>query len=259
MVELAETAGAAVWDINNALNFPNKHPLCLSMDKASLRHTDLVLGLDVRDWEKPLTELDSTTRTLETLLPAACDFAEIGFGEVGISKWSMDYCRMQPVSVRALGDTALGIPQLTRICQERIAADPGLQAPHRGPQGQNRPAPRSGLGELAGGGAAELGCLTDHLLAPGARNLGRDQGRGLGADRQHTQAAGAQAVGFRQALSAPGRRARHRHPDRHLARGRARPQGRRPHRGGHPARRRPDVRCRRAVGGGEIPDSRCWW
>ncbi len=28
MVKLAETAGAAVWDINNALNFPNQHPLC---------------------------------------------------------------------------------------------------------------------------------------------------------------------------------------------------------------------------------------
>src|SRR5262249_46525443 len=51
IVELAETAGAAVWDVNNALNFPNKHPLCLSMDQASLRHTDLVVGLDVKDWE----------------------------------------------------------------------------------------------------------------------------------------------------------------------------------------------------------------
>jgi len=40
----------------------------------------------------------------------------------------MDYCRMQPVSVRALGDTALGIPELTRICKERIAADPKLQS-----------------------------------------------------------------------------------------------------------------------------------
>jgi acetolactate synthase-1/2/3 large subunit len=128
MVELAETAGAAVWDINNALNFPNKHPLCLSLDKGSLRHTDLVLGLDVRDWEKSLTELNSTTRTLETLVPESCDFAEIGFGEVGISKWSMDYCRMQPVSVRALGDTALGIPELTRICKARISAEPKLQS-----------------------------------------------------------------------------------------------------------------------------------
>ena len=48
MVELAETTGAAVWDINNSLNFPNKHPLCLSMDKASLKKTDLVLGLDLK-------------------------------------------------------------------------------------------------------------------------------------------------------------------------------------------------------------------
>ena len=29
IVELAETTGSAVWDVNNALNFPNKHPLCL--------------------------------------------------------------------------------------------------------------------------------------------------------------------------------------------------------------------------------------
>src|SRR5206468_3322774 len=59
IVELAETAGAAVWDVNNALNFPNKHPLCLSMDQASLRRTDLIVGLDVKDWEKQLTELRS--------------------------------------------------------------------------------------------------------------------------------------------------------------------------------------------------------
>ena len=44
IVALAETTGAAVWDVNNALNFPNKHPLCLSMDKETLRHTDLRRG-----------------------------------------------------------------------------------------------------------------------------------------------------------------------------------------------------------------------
>ena len=127
MVQLAETTGAAVWDINNSLNFPNKHPLCLSMDKESLRHTDLVVGLDVRDWEKQLTELNSTTRTLEALPPESCDYVEIGFAEINISKWAMDYCRMQPTSIRAIGDTALGIPELTRICRERIAKDSKLQ------------------------------------------------------------------------------------------------------------------------------------
>ena len=127
IVELAETVGAAVWDVNNALNFPNKHPLCLSMDKASLKHADLVVGLDVQDWEKQITELNNALRTRENLTPPHCDFVEIGFGEINISKWSMDYCRMQPCSVRALGDTALGIPELTRLCKARIAGDSALQ------------------------------------------------------------------------------------------------------------------------------------
>jgi acetolactate synthase-1/2/3 large subunit len=127
IVALAEATGAAVWDVGNALNFPNKHPLCLSMDKESLKHIDLLVGLDVRDWEKQITELNSTTRAREVLPPESCDYVEIGFGEIGISKWSMDYCRWQPCSVRALGDTALGLPELTRICKERIAGDAKLQ------------------------------------------------------------------------------------------------------------------------------------
>src|SRR5688572_2280237 len=91
LVELAETTGAAVWDVNNALNFPNRHPLCLSMDKESLKHTDLVVGLDVKDWEKQFVELNNAKRILTPLLPETCDTVEIGFGEIGISKWSMDY------------------------------------------------------------------------------------------------------------------------------------------------------------------------
>ena len=126
IVELAETTGAAVWDVNNALNFPNKHPLCLSMDKESLKTTDLVVGLDVHDWEKQFSDLDNAKRIVTPLLPERCDRVEIGFAEIGISKWSMDYCRMQPCSVRALGDTALGIPELTRLCKQRIEADDKL-------------------------------------------------------------------------------------------------------------------------------------
>jgi acetolactate synthase I/II/III large subunit len=127
IVTLAELTGSAVWDVNNALNFPNKHPLCLSMDKESLKTTDLILGLDVKDWEKQLTELNNAKRIREFLPPPSCDFVEIGFAEVGISKWAMDYCRMQPCSVRALGDTTLGIPALIEACNQRIGADSRLQ------------------------------------------------------------------------------------------------------------------------------------
>jgi acetolactate synthase-1/2/3 large subunit len=128
LVALAETVGAPVWDIDSALNFPNRHPLCLSMDKESARRADLVVGLDVRDWEKPLSELDSTRRTVTPLIAETCERVEIGFGEIGISKWSFDYCRMQPCAVRALGDTSLAIPELTRLCGGRIAGDAKLKA-----------------------------------------------------------------------------------------------------------------------------------
>ena len=86
-----------------------------------------MLGLDVKDWEKSTHELNSTTREVEPLVKADADWLEMGFAEVGISKWSFDYGRMQPCSVRALGDTSLGIPALTRICAERIAGDARLK------------------------------------------------------------------------------------------------------------------------------------
>src|SRR4029077_18462591 len=101
--------------------------LCLSMDKASLKQMDLVVGLDLKDWEKQLTTLNSTNRTVESAVAPNCDFVEIGRAEIGISKWAMDYCRMQPCSVRALGDTTIAMPELTRICKQRIAKDAALK------------------------------------------------------------------------------------------------------------------------------------
>jgi acetolactate synthase-1/2/3 large subunit len=74
-----------------------------------------------------MSELDSTRRTVTPLLSDACERVEIGFGEIGISKWSFDYCRMQPCAVRALGDTSLAIPELTRLCEARIVQDAGLR------------------------------------------------------------------------------------------------------------------------------------
>src|SRR5262249_36820969 len=67
LVELAETLGAPVYDVNSRLNFPTNHPLNLSMVKDVFRDADLILCLDVRDWERPTTELVSTTRTLTAI------------------------------------------------------------------------------------------------------------------------------------------------------------------------------------------------
>ncbi|MGC2520776.1 MAG: thiamine pyrophosphate-dependent enzyme, partial [Burkholderiales bacterium] len=126
LVELAETLGAPVYDVNSRLNFPGCHPLNLSMVKEVFTDADLILCLDVRDWEKPTTELVSTTRTLTSLVPADCIWIDIGFGDLELSSWAMDYQRLMHANLRVLGDTTLAIPALTELCRVRIAADAGL-------------------------------------------------------------------------------------------------------------------------------------
>jgi acetolactate synthase-1/2/3 large subunit len=128
LVELAETAGVPVWDINNALCFPNRHPLCLSMDKEAMKKADVILGIDVRDWEKSTANLDSMSRTVTPLVPESCEWMEVGFAELGMSSWSLDYGRYQPKVLSALGDPALAMPEMTRMAAERLAADAALAA-----------------------------------------------------------------------------------------------------------------------------------
>ena len=121
LVKLAETVGAAVYDTNGRLNFPNRHPLNVSMDRSVFGEADLILSLDTRDWEKPTHKIERTERTVAPLYPDDCEMIEIGFGDIGLSKWSMDYTRMPNCSLRVLGDTATAIPQLTRLCATRVA------------------------------------------------------------------------------------------------------------------------------------------
>jgi len=121
LVALAEAVGAAVYDVNGRLNFPNRHKLNLSMEKNVFRDADLILSLDTRDWEKPTHAIDRTKRTVEPLYPATCQMIELGFGDIGLSKWSMDFTRMPNCSLRVLGDTLTAIPELSKLCQKRAA------------------------------------------------------------------------------------------------------------------------------------------
>ena len=126
LVELAETLAVAVWDLNASLCFPNRHPLNLSMDTESLGQADAILALDVREWEKETAKLDSTSRELTSYLKPACQWMELGFHEIGIGSWALDYGRYLPKSLSALGDPALAMPEMTRIARGKIAGDPAL-------------------------------------------------------------------------------------------------------------------------------------
>jgi acetolactate synthase-1/2/3 large subunit len=128
MVALAETIAAPVFDIEARLNFPTEHPLNLSLDRQTFRDADVILALDVRNWEDPTHAGDWQKRTKAQIYPSDCAWIDIGFSSIEISKWSTDYQRFPNVTQRVLADTALAIPALTELCRARIEREPALRA-----------------------------------------------------------------------------------------------------------------------------------
>jgi acetolactate synthase-1/2/3 large subunit len=127
LVALAEGAGIPVYDVDSRLNFPSRHPLNMTT-KDVFRDADLVLCLDTRDWERPTTELVSTTREVKSIVPARAKWIDIGFGDLGLSSWALDYQRLHHADIRILADTTIAIPALTELLEARIAGDSNLQA-----------------------------------------------------------------------------------------------------------------------------------
>ena len=128
LVALAEALGAPVYDLNQRLNFPSQHPLNLSMDKSIFGDADVVLCVDVRDWERPSTTLTSTTRELVSLTPKQCQWLDIGFGDLNISAWAMDYQRLLYANQRIVADTLLAVPALTALLKKAAKKDAGFAA-----------------------------------------------------------------------------------------------------------------------------------
>ena len=127
LVELAETGGLPVCDVDSRLNFPTRHPLNMSMEKDAFRDADLVLCLDTRDWERPTTELASTTRELTSIVPPGAKWIDIGFGDLELSSWALDYQRLHHADLRILADTSVAIPMLTELLRSRLKGDAQLQ------------------------------------------------------------------------------------------------------------------------------------
>src|SRR5256885_903886 len=123
LVELAEAGGIPVYDVDSRLNFPTRHPLNMSMAKDVFRDADLILCLDTRDWERPTTELVSATRQRTSIVPEGAKWIDIGFGDLELSSWALDYQRLQHAELRILADTSIAIPMLTELLKDRLKKD----------------------------------------------------------------------------------------------------------------------------------------
>jgi acetolactate synthase I/II/III large subunit len=126
LIRLAESLAIPVVDVRARHNFPTNHPLNMTHTNV-LEDADLLLALDVRDLERPTTRLESTSRRIQSRLPADAVYAEIGFADLELSSWSMDYGRYQETSLSILADTSLAVPALADRVQERLAGNSAKQ------------------------------------------------------------------------------------------------------------------------------------
>jgi acetolactate synthase-1/2/3 large subunit len=127
VIAIAETLGAPVWDCNSRLNFPSDHPLNLSMaPKECYDGADVVLALDIADFEGPTHVRDVATRTVVNMVPQTATWIDIGFTDVEVSKWSMDYGRTFHAHHRMTADPVIGTTQLVALLQERIGRNADL-------------------------------------------------------------------------------------------------------------------------------------
>ena len=126
VIELAETIGASVWDCNSRLNFPSDHPLNLSMaPKQCYDGADVVLALDIADFEKPTHVRDIANRTVKSMVPDDAKWIDIGITDIEISKWAMTYARTFHVDQRITADVVTATPLLTELLRARIADTDG--------------------------------------------------------------------------------------------------------------------------------------
>ena len=126
MVKLAETLGAPVSDCHSRLNFPTEHPLDCRLNSAVFKPADAIVTLDCRDWEGKTHFNDRIKRTMTPYYKPGCDWLDIGFADIEISKWAMGYQKFPECSQRVLADTELAIPALTELARARIAKNPKL-------------------------------------------------------------------------------------------------------------------------------------
>ena len=227
-MELAETAGIPVYDVDSRLNFPTRHPLNMSHAKDVFRDADLVLCLDTRDWERPTTELVSTTRELTSIVPAGATWIDIGFGDLELSSWALDYQRLRHARAAASSPTRRSRSRRSRGCSR-----PGSRRTRRCAPASRRARPtrprRATRCREKWAREAKVDWDASPITLPRLASEVWDaiKGEDWVLTRRHARTVDAQALGLRQALSPSRTVARHGDPVRHLARRGARAPRRR--------------------------------
>ena len=124
LIELAELLAIPVVDKGSRFNFPSVHPLdATDGARELLQKADVILALDVGDLFGSLTTVSKQTRNSEYVVSGAVKIIGISMNDMLVHSWANDYQALQAIDVPMTADTAVAIPELTRLCRELLGND----------------------------------------------------------------------------------------------------------------------------------------
>jgi thiamine pyrophosphate-dependent acetolactate synthase large subunit-like protein len=120
LVELAEALAAPVIEAGR-FAISNTHPLDLTPRRESvLNQADVVLALDVPSLGVPLGPSVRERGALQPAIGPDTKIIHITLHDLEKQSWVTDNMWMMPVDVPIAADTAQAIPELVRLCRERL-------------------------------------------------------------------------------------------------------------------------------------------
>jgi acetolactate synthase-1/2/3 large subunit len=124
LIELAELLGMPVLDKGARYNFPSTHPLDVTDGaREILKNADVILALDVADLYGSLTTVSKQTRDCEYITVPGVKLISISMHDMLVHSWAGDYQALLPVDLPMSADTAVAVPELTRLCRELLGRD----------------------------------------------------------------------------------------------------------------------------------------
>ena len=88
-----------------------------------LKKADFILALDVADLFGSLTTVSKQTRNCEYITSPSVKIATISMNDMLVHSWANDYQALQAIDVPMSADTAVAVPELTRLCRELLGSD----------------------------------------------------------------------------------------------------------------------------------------
>jgi acetolactate synthase-1/2/3 large subunit len=124
LIALAELLAVPVVDKGARFNFPTTHPLdATDGARELLKQADVILSLDVADLYGSLTTVSKQTRACEYITSPGVKLISISMNDMLVHSWAGDYHALQALDLPMCADTAVAVPELTRLCRDLLGGN----------------------------------------------------------------------------------------------------------------------------------------